>query len=66
MAGELLKAGLVDELCIYLSPMLIGGPIGAAGGRQWLLDQAPRFARKECRLVGKDVFLRFEPVAEET
>lgn len=66
LAGELLKAGLADELCIFLSPIMIGGQIGATGVRRWLLDQAPRFIRKECRLVGKDVFLRFEPVAEET
>ena len=66
LAGELLKAGLVDELCIYLSSMMIGGPIGATGTFHWLLDQAPRFIRKECRPVGKDLFLRFEPVAKET
>ena len=66
LAGELLKASLVDELCIYLSPMMIGGPTGATGKACWVLDQAPRFIRKEYRPVGKDVFLRFEPVAKET
>ena len=65
LAGGLLKAGLVDEFCIFLSPMLIGGEIGAVGAASWLLDRAPRFVRRECRATGKDVFLRFEPAAKE-
>ena len=66
LAGELLKAGLADELCIFFSPMMIGGPIGATGQACWRLDQAPRFIRKECRPVGKDVLLMFEPAAKES
>ncbi len=65
LAGELLRGGLVDELDVFLSPVLIGGPVGAAGSAQWLLKHAPRFARKEFRPVGQDLFLRLVPAGKE-
>ena len=65
LAGELLRAGLVDELCVFLSPMLIGGPVGAIGTAEWSLKQAPRFEMKTCRPVGKDLFLRLTPGNQE-
>ena len=66
LAGELLQARLVDQLCVFLSPMLIGGPVGAAGDAEWLLPTAPRFAWKELRSVGKDVFGRLIPIEKES
>lgn len=65
LAGELIKAGLVDELAVFLSPMLIGGGVGATGDSQWLLAQAPRFETREIRPVGKDLLLRLAPIVEE-
>jgi diaminohydroxyphosphoribosylaminopyrimidine deaminase/5-amino-6-(5-phosphoribosylamino)uracil reductase len=65
LAGELLRAGLVDELCVFLSPMLIGGPVGATGITAWPLNQAPRFEMKSCQPVGKDLFLRLSPGGKE-
>jgi len=65
LAGSLLKAGLVDELCVFMSPMLIGGPTGATGSAAWRLPQAPRFSVNESRWVGKDFFLRMTPNPEE-
>ncbi len=65
LAGELIRAGLADELCVFSSPMLIGGPVGATGNAEWLLDQAPRFNRAECRPVGRDLFMRFSPADKE-
>ena len=65
LAGELLQARLVDELCVFLSTMLIGGPVGATGYTEWLLKQAPRFELKESRPVGKDLFLRLAPKEKE-
>ncbi|MGD9611278.1 MAG: bifunctional diaminohydroxyphosphoribosylaminopyrimidine deaminase/5-amino-6-(5-phosphoribosylamino)uracil reductase RibD [Kiritimatiellia bacterium] len=65
LAGELIQAGLVDELCIFLAPMLIGGPVGAVGRTQWRLPQAPRFRMKECRPVGKDLLLKYSPASKE-
>lgn len=65
LAGELLRARLADELCVFLSPMLVGGPVGAAGPARWLLGRAPRFARQEVRTVGQDLFLRLVPIGTE-
>ncbi|MGD9613356.1 MAG: RibD family protein, partial [Kiritimatiellia bacterium] len=61
LAGELVQAGLVDELCVFLSPMLIGGSVGAMGTTEWRLAQAPRFELKASHPVGKDLFLRLVP-----
>ena len=65
LAGELLRAGLVDELWVFVSPMLIGGPVGAVGTAEWSLKQAPRFEMKACRQEGKDLFLRLAPGNQE-
>ena len=54
-------ARLADELCVFLSPMLLGGPVGAMGNTQWRLAQAPRFQLKESKPIGHDIFLRLEP-----
>ncbi|HRT05714.1 MAG TPA: bifunctional diaminohydroxyphosphoribosylaminopyrimidine deaminase/5-amino-6-(5-phosphoribosylamino)uracil reductase RibD [Kiritimatiellia bacterium] len=66
LAGELIQAGLVDELCIFLAPMLIGGPVGAVGAAAWRLPQAPRFRRVESKPVGSDWFLRLVPADKES
>ncbi len=66
LAGELLQARLVDQVCVFLSPKLIGGPVGATGATQWLLSHAPTFVWKEIRPVGKDVFLRLIPSHKES
>ena len=65
LAGEMLGAGLVDEFCVFLSPMLLGGTVGAVGATRWPLSKAPRFIRKECRAVGRDLFLRLVPSKTE-
>ena len=65
LAGELVRAGLVDELCVFLSPMLIGGNVGAMGTTEWRLALAPRFRLRECRPVGQDLFLKLSPASKE-
>ena len=65
LAGELIQAGLVDELCVFLAPLLIGGPVGAVGEMSWRLPQAPRFRRVESKSVGSDWFLRLVPAGKE-
>ena len=65
LAGELIRAGMADELCVFMSPVLIGGSVGAMGKTQWPLRQAPRFRLRESRLVGQDLFLRLTPVGKE-
>ena len=49
LAGALLAAGLVDELSLYLAPIVLGGPLG------WPADWAAR---------GIPRAVRFEPVAD--
>ena len=66
LAGELIQAGLVDELCVFLAPLLIGGPVGAVGAAAWRLPQAPRFRRVESKSVGPDWFLRLAPTGKES
>ncbi len=66
LAGELIRTGLVDELTVFLSPMLIGGNVGAMGTTEWRLAQAPRFRLRECRPVGKDLFLKLSPASKES
>ncbi len=61
LAGELVRARLADELCVFLAPMLLGGPVGAMGNTQWRLARAPRFQLAESNSIGHDIFLRFEP-----
>jgi diaminohydroxyphosphoribosylaminopyrimidine deaminase / 5-amino-6-(5-phosphoribosylamino)uracil reductase len=65
LAGELIRSGLVDELAVFLSPKLVGGPVGAMGATQWRLPQAPCFHMQECRPVGADILLRMVPVIKE-
>jgi diaminohydroxyphosphoribosylaminopyrimidine deaminase / 5-amino-6-(5-phosphoribosylamino)uracil reductase len=65
LAGELFRTSMVDELYIFLSPMVVGGPVGATGSTEWLLKQAPRFEWKEFRPVGKDLLLRLAPIEKE-
>ena len=65
IAGALLKANLVDELRIFLSPMLIGGPVGATGTTAWRLPQAPGFILRKCTPVGKDLLLKLTPKQKE-
>ncbi len=65
LAGELMRAGRVDELVVFLSPMVIGGPVGAMGATRWRLPAAPRFVPQECCPVGKDWLLRMVPQGKE-
>ncbi|MGM9515171.1 bifunctional diaminohydroxyphosphoribosylaminopyrimidine deaminase/5-amino-6-(5-phosphoribosylamino)uracil reductase RibD [Roseateles sp. DB2] len=57
--GALLRAGLVDELLVYLAPALLGEGRGmAALGLLPGLDAAPRFDWLEALPVGGDLRLR--------
>ena len=60
--GSLLKAGLVDELLVYLAPVLIGegremASLGVLNG----LDAAMRWDFVEVTAVGADLRLRLRP-----
>jgi diaminohydroxyphosphoribosylaminopyrimidine deaminase/5-amino-6-(5-phosphoribosylamino)uracil reductase len=60
--GSLLKAGLVDELLVYLAPKLLGpGRSLAAFGPLANLADAPAFEFLECTPIGPDLRLRARP-----
>jgi len=65
LAGELIRARLVDELNVFFSPVCVGGPVGAMGQTRWRLAEAPRFACREIRSIGADVFVRLVPQDRE-
>jgi diaminohydroxyphosphoribosylaminopyrimidine deaminase/5-amino-6-(5-phosphoribosylamino)uracil reductase len=59
LAASLVRADLVDEIVMFVAPVIIGGDgIGAVGGRGWPLASAPRFKIVESRVVGGDVMIR--------
>lgn len=62
--ASLLRAGLVDELLVYLAPTLLGdGRDMAAIGRLESLDAAQRWAFTDLSRVGGDVRLMLRPRA---
>ena len=62
--GSLLRAGRVDELLVYLAPLLMGDGSGMADlGALTALDQAPRYRIVDSAPVGGDLRLRLRPGA---
>ena len=63
--ASLLKAGLVDELLVYLAPTLLGeGREMAALGSLARLDDARRWSFTDLQRVGDDVRLMLRPLPE--
>lgn len=64
LSGALLKTGLVDEICLYTAPLLLGDQ--AKGlvslGDLSELDQALSVEFKDIRVVGKDLKITAVPV----
>ncbi|MDI9331262.1 MAG: bifunctional diaminohydroxyphosphoribosylaminopyrimidine deaminase/5-amino-6-(5-phosphoribosylamino)uracil reductase RibD [Alphaproteobacteria bacterium] len=57
--GSLLRAGLVDELLIYLAPQMLGNGRGMAQWPEFTdLSQALSFEWIECERMGRDLRLR--------
>lgn len=63
LAGALLNAGVVDELIIYMAPMLLGNNARALCQLPELtqLAQAPAFTLTEVCQIGPDLRLRLTP-----
>ena len=67
LAETLLKAGLVDELVLFIAPIVIGGAgVAAVGGPGWPLAKAPRFETVEVRKLGKDLMMRAIPARSKS
>ncbi len=61
--GSLLREGLVDELLIYLAPMLIGNGRGLADfGSLSRLEDAPRLKFTDISQIGDDLRLLARPI----
>ncbi len=61
--GSLVREGLVDELLVYMAPMLIGNGRGLADfGTLTRLDDAPRFRFTDVTLIGDDLRLIARPI----
>lgn len=59
LAESLFKAKLVDEVVMFVAPVVIGGEgVGAIGGKGWPLQSAPRLTVLETRRCGDDVMIR--------
>ena len=59
LVGSLLKAGLVDEVVMFVAPVILGGDgRPSVGGINWALAKAPRLKIVETKLVGNDVMIR--------
>ncbi|MEI6563907.1 MAG: bifunctional diaminohydroxyphosphoribosylaminopyrimidine deaminase/5-amino-6-(5-phosphoribosylamino)uracil reductase RibD [bacterium] len=59
LVGSLLKAGLVDEMVMYVAPVILGGQgLASVGSVTWALAKAPRMTVVESCQVGDDVMIR--------
>jgi len=60
LAGSLIRASLVDELLVYMAPMLLGPQARALANLPELmsLDAAPRFSILDSQRIGTDLRLR--------
>jgi diaminohydroxyphosphoribosylaminopyrimidine deaminase/5-amino-6-(5-phosphoribosylamino)uracil reductase len=64
LAASLLRSGLVDEMLLFVAPIVIGGRTSGAAvsGEGWRLAKCPRFRFVDTRQVGDDLFLKAKPV----
>ncbi len=58
--GAWLRSGFVDELLLYVAPLLVGPGSGVADGPPLqTLAEASRFELQDCQAVGPDLRLRY-------
>ncbi len=67
LVGALVKAGLVDELVMYVAPVILGNEgVASVGAVNWALAKAPRLKVVESGMVGADVMIRSCSTQEPT
>lgn len=65
LAGALIREGLVDELRLFLAPMVLGARKASVFGNEpFALASAPRFAFGSPKRVGDDLLLVGRPIPE--
>ena len=67
LGGALMRAGLVDELWLYLATTLLGSsarPLVALPGIEQMSDQI-RLKRRDLRVLGEDLRLVLEPAGSD-
>jgi diaminohydroxyphosphoribosylaminopyrimidine deaminase/5-amino-6-(5-phosphoribosylamino)uracil reductase len=64
LAGALLEAGLVDELIIYVAPVLLGHEAKALLNLPGIksMDERIKLEFKDVRMVGQDFRITLKPV----
>lgn len=66
LASALLSEGLVDELALFVAPLVLGaGSRGTFGAVPFDLPTAPRFVLRSTELFGRDLLLRLAPESAE-
>ncbi len=59
LVGSLLKAGVVDELVLFVAPVMLGAKgLASVGAVNWALAEAPHMNVVESGVVGDDVMIR--------
>jgi len=68
LAGALLQVGLVDELAIYMAPLLLGDKARGLFQLPELAQMSERWELEilEMRAVGRDWRVRLKPMRENT
>jgi len=65
LVGSLLKAGLLDEMVMFVAPVILGAQgLASVGAVNWALAKAPRMQVVESSRVGDDVMIRLRPRSE--
>ncbi len=66
LGASLIRAGLVDEILLFMAPKVIGGRTapGAVAGAGWPIKGCPQFRFVEVSRVGADVMLRAVPACD--
>jgi len=67
LAGNLIRAELVDEYLFFVAPRILGGSSrSAVEGTGWQLGREPRLDFTEFKGVGEDLMLRARPCSRES
>jgi diaminohydroxyphosphoribosylaminopyrimidine deaminase/5-amino-6-(5-phosphoribosylamino)uracil reductase len=64
LAGQLVKQGLVNEIQLFIAPILLGNGVPAFKADGWSLAHHPDFKIVSQQMLGKDLLLKARPCAK--